>query len=97
MAMIKFKLRKLEKKLKPVRFDANKITEEYGVEVKNRFEILMTVQEEMTPDELTAHARDILLLTAKDMVPQRKDRKNEWIANDTLELIQQRREKRHRE
>uniref|UniRef100_A0A0B7A0N1 Uncharacterized protein n=1 Tax=Arion vulgaris TaxID=1028688 RepID=A0A0B7A0N1_9EUPU len=33
MTMIKFKHRKLEKKLRPLRFDVYKIPEEYGVEV----------------------------------------------------------------
>ena len=35
IAIIKFKLRILKKELKPQRFDANKIPEEYGVEVNN--------------------------------------------------------------
>ncbi|KAK3776919.1 hypothetical protein RRG08_016739 [Elysia crispata] len=53
-----------------------KIPEEYGIEIKNKFGMLMAVEEEMGPDELATHAQQILLTTAKNRIPKGKQRDN---------------------
>lgn len=91
-ADLKLKLKKLNRGPRPLRFDLTKIPDAYNVEVRNRFGVLMSVQEEMTPDELAVQARDILITAAKDLIPTRTREHKPWITPDTLELIKQRRE-----
>ena len=57
VSTIKIKLRKIKKPEPPVRFDLTQIPEEYEIEIKNKFGILMAVEEEMDPDELATHAQ----------------------------------------
>ena len=45
ISIIKIKLRKIKKPEPPVRFDLTQIPEEYGIEIKNKFGILMAVEE----------------------------------------------------
>ena len=59
--------------------------------VRNKFEILMSVQEEMGPEELAAQAQSILISAAKDIIPKRKYAKKKWMTTETLELIEKRR------
>ena len=91
VSTIKIKLRKMKKPESPVRCDLTQIPEEYGIEIKNIFGILMAVEEEMGPDELATHAQQILLSTAKNRIPKRKAKRQTWISNTTLELIEERR------
>ncbi|KAK3789537.1 hypothetical protein RRG08_004607 [Elysia crispata] len=91
VSTIKIKLRKIKKPEPPVRFDLTQILEEYGIEIKNKFGMLMAVEEEMGPDELATHAQQILLTTAKNRIPKRKAKRQPWISNTTLELIEERR------
>ena len=63
VSTIKIKLRKIKKPEPPVRFDLTQIPEEYGIEIKNKFGILMAVEEEMGPDELATQAQQIQLTT----------------------------------
>ena len=91
VSTIKIKLRKIKKPEPPVRFDLTQIPEEYGIEIKNKFGMLMAVEEEMGPDELATHAQQILLTTAKNRIPKRKAKRQPWISNTTLELIEGRR------
>src|ERR1700729_2780742 len=89
---LKVKLKKLIKEPRPFRIDTNNITEEYKVEIKNRFEVLMAVQEELSSDELATNAKNIILSAAKDLIPRKKSKKKKWIANDPLDIIKLRRE-----
>ena len=51
----------------------------------------MAVEEEMGPDELATRAQQILLTTAKNRIPKRKAKRQPWLSNTTLELIEERR------
>ena len=42
-------------------------------------------------DELATHAQQILLTTANNRIPKRKAKRQPWISNTTLELIEERR------
>ena len=46
----------------------------------------------MTPDELASEAETIILETAKNHIPKRKKKKQHYISEDTLKLIEERRE-----
>ena len=74
VSTIKIKLRKIKKPEPPVRFDLTQIPEEYGIEIKNKFGMLMAVEEEMGPDELATHAQQILLTTAKNRIPKKESK-----------------------
>ena len=47
------------------------IPEEYSIEIRNRFETSMAVQE-MTPYEMAIHTRDVFIYTAWTMSPLKK-------------------------
>ena len=92
IATIKIKLRKIKKPTAPLRFDLTKIPEEYGVEIANKFETLLGLAEEKTPDELACEAQTILLESAKNHIPKRKKKNQRYISEETLKLIEERRE-----
>ena len=79
------------KKNCPVRFDMTAIPEQYSIEIKNRFEALMALQEEMTPDKMANHARDVFISTAKTILKIKKSKKQIYLSKETLELIEERR------
>ena len=92
VATIRIKLRKIKKPTAPLRFDLTIIPEEYGVEISNKFDTLLGLAEEKTPDELATEAQTILLESAKTHIPKRKNMKQRYITEETLKLIEERRE-----
>ena len=50
------------------------IPEQYSIEIKNRFEALMALQEEMTADKIANHARDVFISTAKTILKIKSQR-----------------------
>ena len=52
VASIEMKMRKVKKPAAPIRFDLTKIPNEFGIEVTNKFDALLGLAEEMTPDLL---------------------------------------------
>jgi hypothetical protein len=99
-ADFKIKLKKLIRKERPIRFDLKNIPPEYNIEIQNKFEILMAIQEEMTPDELANHAENALVSSAKNVLPRRENKRRKYITDETLRLIEERRKikpKRHAE
>ena len=51
------------------------IPEQYSIEIKNRFEALMALQDEMTPDKMVNHAKDVFISTAKTILKIEKSKK----------------------
>ena len=92
VASLEMKLRKTRKPAAPIRFDLTQIPTEYGVEVSNKFETLISIAEEMTPDDLATEAQNIILESAKNHIPKRKKKKQQYISDETLKLIEERRE-----
>ena len=92
VATIEMKMRKTRKAAAPVRFDLTKIPEEYGIEVKNKFDALISLAEEKTPEELATEAQSIILDSAKNHILKRKKIKQSYISEETLKLIEERRE-----
>ena len=85
-------MRKTKKPAAPIRFDLTKIPEDYGIEIANKFDTLLGLAEEMTPDELASEAQTMILETAKNHIPKRKKKMQHYISEDTLKLIEERRE-----
>ena len=71
-----------------MRFDTNAIPLEYNIEIQNKFDILMAAQEDMTPGELATKARDILISTAQNIIPRKVHKKQVYITEKTLKLIE---------
>ena len=68
-----------------------KCTQQYQVEVNNRFEQLERFSEPRTPDELWQQLKDITLDAAKATLQKNCCRRKNWISQNTLELITKKR------
>ena len=51
----------------------------------------MALQDEMTPDKMANHARDVFISTAKTILKIKKSKKQIYLSKETLELIEERR------
>ena len=91
VADYKLRVKTTKKQAGPIRFDTNAIPLEYNIEIQNKFDILMAAQEDMTPDELATQARDILISTAQNIIPRKVHKKQVYITEKTLKLIEERR------
>ena len=92
VATTEMKMRKTKKSAAPIRFDLSKIPTEYGIEISNKFDALLGLAEEMTPDELASEAETIILETAKNHIPKRTKKKQVYISEASLKLIEERRD-----
>ena len=92
VATTEMKMRKTKKSAAPIRFDLSKIPTEYGIEITNKFDALLGLAEEMTPDELASEAETIILETAKNHIPKRTKKKQVYISEASLKLIEERRD-----
>ncbi|BFZ21957.1 hypothetical protein BsWGS_24996 [Bradybaena similaris] len=88
---VNIRLKRVNKKARPVRYDSRSISIEYSVDIDNKLNTLMAIQEEMTPDELANSIRDTILESAKTHIPKRETTKREYISDKTLETIHERR------
>ena len=76
-----------------MRYDVEKIPEEYRVAVTNRFAALLRVaEEEQTPNELWEEAKEVVNTAAKKHVSKRKKQKQPWLTNETLWLADERKQ-----
>ena len=85
-------MRKIKKPTAPIRFDLSKIPEDYGIEISNKFDALIDLAEEKTPDELASEAQNIFLESAKNHIPKRTKKKQKYISEESLKLIEERRD-----
>ena len=73
VAKVKIKLRYKEKKDIPIRYDMERISEKYKVEVKNKFSALFTMsEEEKKPDMLWKEAKKVIHEAARDNIAREK-------------------------
>ena len=79
------------KKTVLLQLDYQAINEECKVELKNKFHMLATMEEETTPDELWTQMKTIILETAEQEIPEKERMENQWISNKTLEQVSKRR------
>ena len=93
VAKLKVRLKAKRGNVLPTRYDVDNIPVQYTVEVKNKFEQLMKVnEEEETPSELWEDMREAVKDTAKKYIPKKKKRKQPWISQQTLDLADKRKE-----
>jgi hypothetical protein len=78
MATIKVKLKRIKKGIRDTKYDVTKITEDYQLDIQNRFSVLSTLTEH--PEELWENIKESVKLSAEACVP--KVRKKEEIIMD---------------
>ena len=95
IAKIKGKLRKIKRSPPVKRYDLQNITDQYRVEVKNRFQTLALQDAE--PEEMWDSIKSTLQQAAKEHVPKaRRRRKSHWLTNDSLKIAEERRKAKER-
>ena len=93
MGKIRLRIKRLQNQTPSVRYDVDKISSEYSVEIHNQFDILSTIAEEKTPNEYWKEIKNAVLTTADKYIPRTKRKKpKDWITANTLELVEKRRQ-----
>ena len=93
LVILKFrlKLKKVEKIIRPFRYDLNQIPYDYTVQVRNRFKGLDLI--DRVPDELWNEVRDIVQETGIKTNPmEKKCKKATWLSEEALQTAVKRRE-----
>ena len=89
---LKFRLKKLMKPPKVLRFDYTTISDDYRVEISNRFESLLQCNDERTPNELWEEGKNIILSAAKGHISRRRKKNYQWITSETINEVEKRRQ-----
>ena len=91
--IVKFrlKLKKVEKTLRPSRYDLNQIPYDYTVDVRNRFKGLDLI--DRVPDELWMEVCDTVQEIGIKTIPKKKKcKKAKWLSEEALQIAVKRRE-----
>ena len=84
-------MKKVGKTTRPFRYDLNKISYDYTVEVKNRFKGLDLI--DSVPDELWTELHDIVQETGIKTIPMEKQcKKEKWLSGEALQIAVKKRE-----
>ena len=85
IAKFRLKLKKVEKTMRPFRYDLNQIPYDYKVEVRNRFKGLDLI--DRVPDELWTEVHDIVQETGIKTIPkEKKYKKGKWLSEEALQI-----------
>ena len=84
---------KVGKTTRLFRYDLNRITYDYTVEVRNRFKGLDMI--DRVPDELWTEVNDLVEETGiKTISKKKKCKKAKWLAKEALQIAVRRRERK---
>ena len=84
-------MKNVGKTTRPFRYDLNQISNDYTVEVSNRFKALDLI--DTVPDELWTEVHDIVQETGIKTIPmEKKFKKLKWLSGETLQIAVKRRE-----
>ena len=88
-------MKKVEKTIRPFRYDLNQIPYDYTAVVRNRFKGLDLI--DRVPDELWMEVGDIVQETGIKTIPMEKKCKTaKWLSEEALQIAVKRREKQNR-
>ena len=91
IAIFGLKLKKVEKTIRPFRYDLNQIPYDYTVEVRNRFKGLALI--DRVPEELWMDVCGIVQETGIKTIPKKKKcKKAKWLSEEALQIAVKRRE-----
>ena len=82
IAKFRHKLKKVGKTTRPFRYDLNKISYNYTVEVTNRFKGLDLI--DRVPEELWMEVRDIVEAVIKTFPKKKKCKTAKWLSEEAL-------------
>ena len=78
-------MKKVGKTTGPLRYDLNQISNDYTVEVRNRFKGLDLI--DRVPDELWTEVCDIIQETGSKTIPKKKKcKKANWLSEEALQI-----------
>ena len=89
-------MKKVEKTIRPFRYDLNQIPYDYTMEMRNRFKGLDLI--DRVPDELWMEVHDIVQETGIKIIPKKKKcKKAKWLSGEALQIAVKRREAKAKE
>ena len=91
MMSMRLNIKKTEAAKHPIRYDIMHIPDQFSVDIKNRFSELIPIVDEMTPNELWEKIKITTAKVAKEKLSRKRFRKKQWISEETLDLIDERR------
>ena len=96
IAKFRLKLKKVGKTTRSLRYDLNKIPDNYTVEVRNRFKGVDLI--DRVPDELWTEVHDTIQETGIKTIPKKKKcKKTKWLSEEDLLIAEKRREAKGKE
>ena len=96
IAKFRLKLKKVGITTRPFRYDLNQISNDYTVQVKNRFKGLDLI--DRLPDKLWRKDGDIIQETGIKTIPKKKKcKKVKWLSAEALQMPMKRREVKAKE
>ena len=69
----------------------NRINDQYLLEVKNSFQVLLEKEEEWTPNELWEQTKEIISEAAQKNLPKPKKSRSPWLSDEVGKLADDRR------
>jgi len=95
---MKLKMKSMKRMKAPVRYDVFAIPEDFKVEVSNKFEALMALDDtETSSEELWEQMKSTMQIAANNHVPKRRKMKRQWLKPETMEVAEERRNAKTRE
>ena len=89
-------MKKVEKTIRPSRYDLNQIPNDYTVEVRNRFKGLDLI--DRVPEELWTEVCDIVQETGIKTIPKKKKcKKAKWLSEEALQIAVKERKQKAKE
>ena len=89
---LKVKLKSMKRTAAPVRYDVSSIPEKFKVEVSNKFNALLELDEpETTPDGLWESMKGIMKTDADNHMPKRRKLKQQLLSQEAMEIADERR------
>ena len=96
VATLKIRLKCKKKTDLPIRYNVQDISQDFKVEIRNRFQVLLLyILEHIAdkcPDEIANEARNIFMETAGKHLQKRTNKKQKWMSEQTLNKIKERKE-----
>ena len=91
IAKFRLKLKKVGKTTRPLRYDLNKISYNYIVEVRNRFKGLDLINRVL--EELWKEVHDTVIMAVIKTIPKKKKcKKAKWLPEEALQIAEKQRE-----
>ena len=83
-----------------IRYELNKLKEQenyikYSIDTENKFETLLTIQEELSPEQMWQEMKEIVHTAANNSLGKKKTKKTKpWISARTIEMAEKKRKAR---